>query len=308
MSSLISLNPTSFFLSHLPHLFSLSSQTNFFFSHLITTHPSIIYILIIYIKSSLPHTNPKGLKTRSTTTHSFTQALTASFWATSHSCWLLFPLTTTFHTNACHLILTPPFHTSYLTIPCNIHYYLLTLSHWHPPFWIPLPLPHLHFLFFYLLSQNPKSYHTLPFSSHTSKTYYPPLPPIIIPPYLVSTLLFILLSGDIETNPGPIPHFLQHHPNDHKIRHRTYFTSNTIQLKLEYQHISLSFAPYLDDTHPNHPATQQTHPFLYRFTIQHNQYTQPLLLYTLIVTISPLPTRCNLLLFQPSPFIINLLQ
>jgi hypothetical protein len=47
---------------------------------------------------------------------------------------------------------------------------------------------------------------------------------------------------------------------------------------------------------------------LSRFVTRQNQYSPPILLYRLIITISPLPTRCNIILFQPSLLIVNLLQ
>ena len=126
--------------------------------------------------------------------------------------------------------------------------------------------------------------------------------------YIVPSSLFLLLGGDIERNPGPVNYLLQNHPNDHKLRNQTYFTPNTIQLKLEYQHLTLSFDPHFIITHPNHLVSQHTHPFLHQFITQHNQYAPSILLYALIVIISPLPTRCNLLLFQPSPLLNTLIQ
>jgi hypothetical protein len=50
--------------------------------------------------------------------------------------------------------------------------------------------------------------------------------------YIVPTCLFLTLGGDIELNPGPIRNILRNHPQDHKIRSRTYFTPHTIQIKL----------------------------------------------------------------------------
>ena len=126
--------------------------------------------------------------------------------------------------------------------------------------------------------------------------------------YTLPNFLFILLSGDIKPNPGPHNHLLLYHPNDHKLRNRICFTHNLIQLKPEYQYISINFASHLIHTHPQHQATHQIHPFLHRFITQHNQYPPPLILYILIVTISPLSIRYNLLLFQSSLLIHLLLQ
>jgi hypothetical protein len=206
-----------------------------------------------------------------------------------------------------HRTLTPKYLILYPATNYPLHLYYAICSNNHTPYHT-LPLM-LYLLPNYLtLSLLCVLYHTLHHFHAPSPQQYFPIPSLIKPHYIVSTLLFLLLGGDIETNPGPIIHLLRNHPNDHKQRSRTYFTTNTIQLKPEYQHLSLSFAPYLTTTHPNHQAAQQTHPFLHRFIMQHNQYSPPLLLYTLIVTISPLPTRCNLLLFQPSPLLFTLLQ
>jgi hypothetical protein len=72
--------------------------------------------------------------------------------------------------------------------------------------------------------------------------------------------------------------------------------------------LSTRFAPHLNPAHPSHLAIQQTHSFFSRFITRHDQYSPPFLLYTLIVTISPLSAKCNILLFQPSPLITSLLQ
>jgi hypothetical protein len=162
-------------------------------------------------------------------------------------------------------------------IPIKKSYYTLLLSSSHPSNHLILYLPC-------------KLYHTPHHSNTSSNKKYFSNSSYIKPHYLVPTSLFLLLGGDIEMNPGPINHLIRNYPPDHKQRSRTYFTSATIQLKPEYQHLSLSFDPHFITTHPNHQTTQQTHPFLHRFLTQHNQYAPPLLLYTLIVTISPLPT------------------
>ena len=147
------------------------------------------------------------------------------------------------------------------------------------------------------------TYYILHPSCNLSTLHYFRLTSHKTPHYIVSPRLFLLLGGDIKPNPGPIHHLIRNHPNDHKIWNRTYFIHNTIQLKPEYYHLSLSFAPHLLTTHQHHQNTQRTHPFLHWFLIQHTHYSPPLLPYILIVTISPLPDRCNLLLFQPSPLL-----
>jgi exonuclease III/uncharacterized phage-associated protein len=125
--------------------------------------------------------------------------------------------------------------------------------------------------------------------------------------YLVPTCLFLTLGGDIELNLGPIRNLLRNHPQDHKIRSRTYFTPHTIQIKPEYQHLQTLFEPHLIPTHPQHQATHHTHPFLQRFIDRQTHYPPPIIFYSLIVTISPSLNRCNILLFQPSPLITTLM-
>jgi hypothetical protein len=119
--------------------------------------------------------------------------------------------------------------------------------------------------------------------------------------YIVHNPLLLILGGDIETNPGPICNWLQNHPSDHKKRHHTYFNPNTITLRPKYQQLATSFEPHLNPIHPDHTNTTQTHHFLKIFITRNNQYAPSVLLNSLIVTISPLPTRCNILLFKPSP-------
>jgi hypothetical protein len=126
--------------------------------------------------------------------------------------------------------------------------------------------------------------------------------------YMVPSRLFLALCGDIESNPRPIRNLLKDHPIEHKQRNHIYFTPNTIQLRPEYQQLSTKFAPHLDPTHLQHREVQQSHLFLSRFISRHNHYPPLVLLYALIVNISLIPAKCNILLFQPSPLIPNLLQ
>jgi hypothetical protein len=79
---------------------------------------------------------------------------------------------------------------------------------------------------------------------------------------IIPNYLFLLLGGDIETNPGPTCIWLRNHPIDHKQRSRIYFIPNTITLRPEYQQLSSSFEPHINLTHPDHPSVQHTHPFL----------------------------------------------
>jgi hypothetical protein len=140
----------------------------------------------------------------------------------------------------------------------------------------------------------------------TSKTLIFVIPVIKIH-YIVPTYLFLILGGDIELNPGPLRNILGNHPQDHKLRSRKYFTPQTIQIKPKYQQLQTLFEPHLIPTHPQHQEIHQTHPFLSRFIANQTHYPPPILFYSLIVTTSPLLDRCNILLFQPSPLITNLM-
>jgi hypothetical protein len=91
------------------------------------------------------------------------------------------------------------------------------------------------------------------------KLLYFPLKDI---PYIVPNNLFLILRGDIELIPGPTRTLLCNYPLDHKLRHRTYFTPKTIQLRPEYLQLSNNFTPHLISTHPHHQKAKQTHPFL----------------------------------------------
>ncbi len=125
--------------------------------------------------------------------------------------------------------------------------------------------------------------------------------------YTTNNRLYLQLCGDIETNPGPTRNILINFPPEYKQRDRTYFTPNTIQLRPEYKTISTKFKPHLNNTHPQHNTLQHIHRFLARFIRNNSNTPKPILLYVLIITISPDPDRCNLFLFQPSPHINNLL-
>jgi hypothetical protein len=59
----------------------------------------------------------------------------------------------------------------------------------------------------------------------------------------------ILISGDIERNPGPKFTLLLNHPQNHQEKYNTYFYKNTIQLKIKYEHIFELFKPYFKVLH-----------------------------------------------------------
>ena len=110
--------------------------------------------------------------------------------------------------------------------------------------------------------------------------------------------LLILLSGDIETNPGPMPNILQMHPPTHKNRNKIYFIECTIKLQPEYQHLAKQFSPIINLTHPKHQDTIIEYPHLSRYIYQNQHHPPPRMLYALITTISPVIRTCNHILIQ----------
>ena len=112
----------------------------------------------------------------------------------------------------------------------------------------------------------------------------------------------LLLSGDIETNPGPMPNILQTHPSTHKNRCKMYFIECTIKLLPEYQHLATQFSPILNLAHPKHQDTIIDYPHLSKYIYNNLHHPPPRILYALITTISPVIETCNHLLTQtPTP-------
>jgi hypothetical protein len=105
----------------------------------------------------------------------------------------------------------------------------------------------------------------------------------------------ILCCGDIETNPGPKLTLLLNHPHIHQEKHNTYFYKNTIQIKIEYDHIFESFKPYLNHTH-----IENTNPHLLQFCINKQQHPQEHLFYVIIITLASIPSQCNQLINENS--------
>ena len=115
-------------------------------------------------------------------------------------------------------------------------------------------------------------------------------------------LNLLMLCGDIEPNPGPMPNILQNHPNTHKNRSKTYFIPCTIKLQPEYQHLAIQFSPSIKLTHPNHHITTTKYPHLSKYIYQNQHHPPPRLLCALIITISPILETCNQLLIEtPTP-------
>ena len=113
-----------------------------------------------------------------------------------------------------------------------------------------------------------------------------------------SPQLLLMLCGDIEPNPGPMPNLLQTHPNTHKNRCKMYFIPSTIKLQPEYQHLAQQFSPSLNPTHPEHQEASIKYPHLSKYIYQ-NQHHPPRILYALINTIGPTLETCNQILTQP---------
>jgi hypothetical protein len=123
--------------------------------------------------------------------------------------------------------------------------------------------------------------------------------PILLISYTFPTQLLLLLSGDIETNPGPMPNILQTHPATHRNRCKCYFIECTIKLQLEYQHLAKQFSPIINITHPHHQNASAKYPYLYSYIHRNQHHPPPRILYALITTISPLIDTCNHILIQP---------
>ena len=102
-----------------------------------------------------------------------------------------------------------------------------------------------------------------------------------------------MISGDIETNLGPMPNILQTHPPPHRRRYKTYFITCTIKLQPEYQHLAKTFSLILKIDHPNHINATRNFPHLMRYLNQKRQHPTPRLLFALITTISPDINSCK---------------
>jgi hypothetical protein len=110
--------------------------------------------------------------------------------------------------------------------------------------------------------------------------------------------ILLILCGDIELNPGPIPRILQRHLREHQQRHKTYFILGTIKIQPEYQHTISSFIPHLKISHPLYPQSTISHPHLYQFIQTLQEHPIPRILYALIITFYPKPNIYNIILAQ----------
>jgi hypothetical protein len=110
-----------------------------------------------------------------------------------------------------------------------------------------------------------------------------------------STHLLLLICGDVEKNPDPKLNLLLNHPQIHQEKHNIYFYKNTIQIKIEYEHILELFKPYLNHTH-----TENTNPYLKQFCINNQQHLHNYIFYAILITLAPTPTQCNQLISKNS--------
>ena len=118
--------------------------------------------------------------------------------------------------------------------------------------------------------------------------------------YNPNFLLLLILSGDIETNSGPMPNILQTHPPSHRKRCKMCFLERTIKLLLEYQHLAKQISPNINITHPKHHDTIVDYPHLSRYIYKNQHHPPPRILYAFITTINPIIETFSHLLIQSS--------
>ena len=70
--------------------------------------------------------------------------------------------------------------------------------------------------------------------------------------YTWNNATLILLIGDIETHPGPLTQILNNLPMEYTQRQQQYFIQNTLTLKQQYSHLKETFKPYISH-HPPPP-------------------------------------------------------
>ena len=120
--------------------------------------------------------------------------------------------------------------------------------------------------------------------------------------YYIVNSLQLKKSGDIETNPRPMPNILEIHPSPHRRRYKTYFIKCTIKLQPEYQHLAKTFSPVLKNDHPNHINATRNFPHLTRYLNLNRHHPKARILFALITTISLDINSCEHQLIQiPNP-------
>jgi hypothetical protein len=115
------------------------------------------------------------------------------------------------------------------------------------------------------------------------------------PYYIFHDKKSILICGDIEKNPGPKLTFLLNHPQIHQEKYNTYFYKNSIQIKIEYEHIFESFKPYLNRT-----QIDNTNPHLTQFCTNNQQRPHNYLFFAILITLASIPSQSNQLIRENS--------
>ena len=114
------------------------------------------------------------------------------------------------------------------------------------------------------------------------------------PPKTTHHHKLIILSGDIETNPGPMPNIFINHPKKHKRLAKIYFIKNTIKLQPEYMHLAKTYAPFFTTTHPTHIEHSTNYPHIHQYIQQILPQNPPShIIYALITTLHPHLNKYN---------------
>ena len=112
--------------------------------------------------------------------------------------------------------------------------------------------------------------------------------------YTWNNSTIILLSGDIQLNPGPVYNILKNLPQAYTKRQKQYFLPDTLTLKPQYTHLEKLFEPHLSHTTTNPQNPTLTH--LRTHSLLLSQYPTHHIRYALIIVYSPLPQICNQLM------------
>ena len=181
----------------------------------------------------------------------------------------------------------------YIMVPCNVLFSLpkplTTLKHGHKLLSLLLP-PNASLL---SITSSPQLYKTIKICltyqiQNNKKHYY----------YHIDNSLQLLKSGDIETNPRPMPNILKTHPSPHRRRYKTYFIECTIKLQPEYQHLAKTFSSVQKTYHPNHINATKNFPYLTRYLNLNRHHLEARILFALITTISLDINSCEHQLIQ----------
>ena len=101
----------------------------------------------------------------------------------------------------------------------------------------------------------------------------------------------LLLSGDIQPNPGPLSYITRNLPHEFIQRQKQYFIHNTTSLQPRYAHLENIFAPHLIYDTQSTPHQELTAIQRHKLTL--SKHPLHLQIYALIITYSPIPQECN---------------